>query len=208
MRPLCLLLCLLLPACGSLQNLSAKARSKRQAKQLSKLAEASTSEASSRLGEKAVGEVVYVDGDNGYALVRSRNGIPLPVDEELECRGAGNGRLKVTPERKNTFYAADILSGSPQKGDSVLALKSNLKQGPKLVPVVAASPGGNTPADTVNLDAAAIRPDQFPRSTLDEPDAPGPSSAPAPRTPNRAKPADPGNLLLPPPLPVAPESPQ
>jgi hypothetical protein len=197
-----------LPACGSLQNLSAKARSKRQAKQLNKLAEASTSEVSNRLGEKAVGEVVYVDGDNGYALVRARNGIPLPVDEELECRGTGNGRLKVTPERKNTFYAADILSGSPQKGDSVLALKSNLKQGPKLVPVVAGSASGSTPENPITLDAKSLGGIAFPRSTNDELDDSVPGSAPAPRAPNRTKPADPGDLLLPPPLPPVPESPQ
>jgi hypothetical protein len=197
MRPLVLILCLLLPACGNLQNLANKARTKRQQKQLNKLAEAATNEVSNRIGERAVGEVVYVDGDNGYALVRARNGVSLPVSEELECRGNGNGRLKVTPERKNTFYAADILSGTPQKGDPVIAVKSKTKQGPKLVPVVASAPPGSTaPANTVNLDPASIRPEDLPRTNLDEPGAapPKPASAPV-----RTQSGDPGNLLLPPP---------
>jgi hypothetical protein len=202
MRPLVLILCLLLFACGNLQNLAAKARSKRRAKALDKLGEAATQEASNRLGEKAAGEVVYVDAEGGYALVRARNGLPLPTGEELECQSPGNGRLKVTPERKNMFYAADILSGGPQKGDSVIAVKSKIKAGPKLVPIVAtAPPGSNAPANTLNVDPSSIRPEDLPHTTLDEP------RTPPRRDPARSPASDPGNLLLPPPL-APPELPQ
>lgn len=197
MRPLALILCLLLSGCGNLQNLAAKARAKRQQKQLNKLAEAATNEISGRIGERAVGEIVYVDGDNGYALVRARNGVSLPVSEELECRGGtGSGRLKVTPERKNTFYAADILSGTPQKGDPVIAMKSKTKQEPKLVPIVANAPaGGNAPPNTVSLDPGSIRPEDLPRSNLDEPG----TAVRTPAPPSSRPQPDPGNLLLPPP---------
>jgi hypothetical protein len=196
MRPLVLFLCLLLCACGNLQNIAMKARSERRAKQLKKLNEAATAEASSRLGDKAVGEVVYVDEEGGYALVRARTGLPLTASEELECQGTGNGRLRVTPERKNAFYAADIISGAPQKGDAVIALKGKIKGGPKLVPIVAnAPPGTSAPANTINVDPSSIRPEDLPHSTLDEP---GRAPATPVRPPSRPQP-DPGNLLLPPP---------
>src|SRR5262245_28503003 len=112
MRPFIFFLCLFLCGCGNLRNLAMKAKSERQAKQLKKLNEAATAEASSRLGDKAVGEVVYVDDEGGYALVRARTGLPLTTSEELECQGSGGARLRVTPERKNAFYAADIISGT------------------------------------------------------------------------------------------------
>jgi hypothetical protein len=198
MRPFALFICLLLSACGNLQNLAMKAKSERQARQLKKLNEAATAEASSRLGEKAVGEVVYVDEEGGYALVRARTGLPLKESDELECQGTGNARLKITPERKNAFYAADIVSGTPQKGDAVIAVKSKAKAGPKLVPIVAnvaAQPGTSSPANTINVDPSSIRPEDLPRTSLDEPG----HAPPAPmRVPSSVRP-DPGNLLLPPP---------
>src|SRR5690242_6090070 len=108
MRPLAILLCLLLASCGNLMNLANKARTKRQARQMEKLAEASAEEASSRQGRNAVGQIIYVDSDGGYVLVRARTGLPLAASEELESTGADKARLKVTPERNRSgCYAAD-----------------------------------------------------------------------------------------------------
>src|SRR5688572_428769 len=116
MRPLALFLCLLLTACGHLKKRGVKVRKSDRETELKKLTEASVSEASSRLGEKAVGEVIMVNPDSGFVLLRGRNGITLDEGQELLCEGSGAARLKVTPERKNNmFFAADIVSGAPQK---------------------------------------------------------------------------------------------
>jgi|GEM_PF-2142744 len=201
MRPLALLLCLLLPACGHLKKRGVKVRKSDRETELKKLTEASVSEASSRLGEKAVGEVIMVNPDSGFVLLRGRNGITLDDGQELLCEGAGAARLKVTPERKsNMFFAADIVSGTPQKGDSVVPVKGRGKPAPKLVPIVAHSlPGTSAPEGTLNLDPNAIRPEDLPRSTLDEPGDAPPSLTPALSPAN-----DPGNLLVEPPLPERP----
>ncbi len=199
MRPLLLLICLLLPACGNLHNLAVKARGKQREKELQKLAEAATSEVSSRIGEKAVGEVVYVDDAGGYVLVRARSGLALPPGQELLGQKS-SARLKITPERKNVFVAADIVSGTPEKDEPVLAVKSNAKPLPKLVPVAPSTvPGVNSPENMLNLDPASIRPEDIRPSTLDEP-----GSGPGSRMVDQAPADDPDNLLLEPPLPETP----
>ena len=203
MRPLLLLLCLLLPACGTIHNLGLKARAKQREKELKKLNVASISEASSRLGEKAAGEVILVNADSGFVLIRARNGLTLQTDQELLCQGSGTARLRVTPERKNrNLFAADIVSGTPQKGDSVIPVKGSGKPQPKLVPI-AASPltGSSAPADTLSVDPSSIRPENLPRSTLGEPEN---SVPPMIRQDPRR---DPGNLLVAPPLPEDGEKP-
>jgi hypothetical protein len=206
MRPLALLLCvLLLPACGSLYNLGQKARAKSREKELKKLTEASASEASSRLGEKAAGEVMSVDADGGYALIRARQGLVLETGQELESRGKGTARLRVTPERnsKMFFFAADIVSGIPQIGDPVTPVKGGGKPAPKLVPVVNRSlTGSSAPDHTLHVDPSAIRPENLPRTTLDDPLPPPEDATPAAPAPG----GDPGNLLEPP-LPSLPRLP-
>ncbi len=195
MRPSLLILCLLLTGCGNLYNLSMKARAKQREKELKKLSEASASEASSRLGEKAAGEVILVNADNGFVLLRARNGLTLQTGQDLQCQGSG-AKLRVTPERKNpNLFAADILSGTPQKGDPVLQLKGGNPQS-KLVPVAAASlAGSSAPANTLSVDPSSIRPENLPVSTLDEP---GHTMPPIHSSDPRR---DPGNLLVEPPLP-------
>ena len=196
MRPLLPLFCLLLPACGNLHNLGVRARAKQQEKELSRLAEAATTEVSGRLGEKAVGEVAYVDADGGYVLVRARSGLALPPAQELQCQGS-SARLKVSPERKNTFVAADIMSGIPQKGESVISVKSSAKPMPKLVPVSSGNlPGSNAPENTLYVDPSSIRPEDLPKSTLDEP-----GGSIGSRMVDQAPANDAGNLLVEPPLP-------
>ena len=196
MRPSLLILCLLLTACGNLQNLATKARAQQREKELAKLHEAAAGEASSRLGEKAAGEVILVNADSGFVLIRARNGLTLETGAELRCEGSGHGKVKVTPERKNrNLFAADIISGVPQKGDSVIPVGSGKPQ-PKLIPI-AAGPltGSSAPANTLAVDPGSIRPENLPRSTLGEPG----SAAPPITTSDFRR--DPGNLLAEPPLP-------
>jgi hypothetical protein len=200
MRPRILLpLLLLLPACGNLKNLHTKAQAERRQKELTKLAEAATSEASGRLGEKAVGEVSYVDDASGYVLIRARAGLALADGTELECRGS-DGKLRVTPERKNAFVAADIISGVPEKGDAVVVVNSTARSSLRLVPVNAppSLPGGTEPSGVVTLDSNSLRPDVLPQSTLGEP---GGVNAPNfERSPDMTPPEG-ADILLEPPLP-------
>lgn len=196
MRPLLLTLCLLVPACGNLHNLGVKARAKQRDRELQKLAEAATTEVSSRLGEKAVGEVAYVDADGGYALIQARSGLGLPPGQELVCQRSA-ARLKITAERKGSFVAADILTGVPQKGESALGAKSTARAAPKLIPVKSTSlPGSSAPENTLYVDPSSIRPEDIPKSTLDEPGASIGS-----RMVDQAPAGEGGNLLVEPPLP-------
>jgi len=76
-----------------------------------------------------------VNSDSGFVLLRGRNGVTLDAGQELLCEGSGAARLKVTPERKsNMFFAAEIVSGTPEKGDSVIPVKGRGKPAPKLAP--------------------------------------------------------------------------
>jgi hypothetical protein len=136
MRVFLLLPFLLLSSCGNLQNLAAKARAKRQQKAMEKLTETSSKEASTRLGDKALGEIAYVDAPEEFVLIRPLTGINLPANAGLETRrdGQRSALLRSTPERKNTFATADILEGNPQTGDGVFPSTAKPKPQPKPKP--------------------------------------------------------------------------
>ena len=170
MRPLTLLACLLLAACGSIRRAGEKERADARSRELKNLNVAATSEADSRLGEKAAGEIVFVDSGGGFVLVRARNGVVLAPEQELECRGKGGGRIKITPERKNVFFAADIVKGEPAVGDPVIPVKGSGGAAAKLVPIPN-QPGldGVNPANTINVDPNSIRPEDLPQTTLGDP---------------------------------------
>ena len=205
MRPriLLLTLVLLMPACGNLRNLHTKAQAERRQKQLNKLTEAASKEATGRLGEKAVGEVAYVDGDSGYVLVRARAGLALADGTTLECRGGSSAKLKITPERKNLFVAADILSGEPKKGDSVVVVAGDAKPKMKLVPIAAPQglPGGTAPQGAVTLDASTFKPELLPQSTLGAPGQFVPPNLERGSNSPDMSPPDGSDILLEPPLP-------
>ena len=196
MRPLLLLPFLLLTACGHIGHANQKARAAARERELKKLNAAATSEADNRLGEKAVGEVVRVDANGEFVLVRVRAGLVLAAEQELECRGTGGGRIKITPERKSVFVAADVLKGTPAVGDTVIPIKGTGR--PKLVPVVAqGTDASGNPANTLYLNPGDLRAEDMPNSTLSDPGAR--------RLPSLEEPAPRddvgGNLLLEPPLP-------
>lgn len=134
---------LLLAGCGNLQNLAAKARAKRQQKAMEKLTQTSSEEAAARLGEKAVGEVAYVDEAEQFILIRALTGVNLPPQSGLETR-RGSQRtalLRTTPEKKNGFIAADLVEGTPQTGDGVFPSTAKPRPKPPRRP-------GTTPART------------------------------------------------------------
>ncbi|RYD33490.1 MAG: hypothetical protein EOP86_13275, partial [Verrucomicrobiaceae bacterium] len=122
---LLLLAALMLSGCGSVRHMAAKSRQKKEKKQLEKLITTSAADASSRLGQKAVGEIAAVGEDSQYVLMRLRTGISLPANTELESRRGGTrtALLRMTPERKNIFTIADLAEGAPQAGDSLFLSK-------------------------------------------------------------------------------------
>ncbi|MDB6073982.1 MAG: hypothetical protein JWO89_1622 [Verrucomicrobiaceae bacterium] len=98
----------LLAGCHALKNLMAhkpkKEEDTKEAKQL------------------MVGTIELVNPEQRFVLIRTIAHLMLPVGTELFSRGPDGQttKLKVTPERKGTFLAADIVSGSPQSQDTVL----------------------------------------------------------------------------------------
>jgi hypothetical protein len=70
-----------------------------------------------------VGEISVLNRDAHFVLVDvSPTMSPPPPASELTARnaeGVESARLKVTPENKRPFIAADIVSGSPKRGDRV-----------------------------------------------------------------------------------------
>ncbi len=175
MRLLLLLPVLLLTACGHLAHANQKARAAARERELKKLNIAATSEADSRLGENAAGEVVRVDATGEFVLIRARNGVILAPDQELECRGKGGGRIKVTPERLRAFFAADVVNGTPEVGDAVIPVKGTGRAAPKLLPLaVQPTDGAAAPANTVFLNPGDIRPEDIRPNTLDNVNGPLP----------------------------------
>ena len=174
MRPLLFLLpaLLLLTSCGNLQNLATKARAKRQQKAMEKLTATSSEEAAARLGAKAVGEVAYVDEAEQFVLIRALTGINLPPQAALETRrdGKRTALLRATPEKKNSFLAADLLEGTPKTGDGVFpstAKPSPVKpQAPPFPPSLpSASPAA--PAPVAPEAPAGMIPELAPVDDLD-----------------------------------------
>jgi hypothetical protein len=162
----------LLAGCGNLENLNRKAREKRRLKELEKLAQTSTAEARSRLGEKAAGEIAYADSAGGFVLIRSLTGVTIPPGTELECLRDGSVAAKVTttPEKKGHYVAADVVSGSPAAGDSVVPVGGVLPPPPVPVanadgtPAAAqpAAPAGSSAANPLIVDPDTIRPEDLP----------------------------------------------
>ena len=168
-----LALALTLSSCGNLQNLATRSRAKKQQRAMDQLAATSSQEASSRLGARSLGEVAYVDDAEQFVLIRTLNGIAIPPLASLESQrhGKTTALLRSTPERKNTFAAADILEGNPQSGDAVLP--STAKPSPRKKPRTSPSPTPppapatppSAPADPAHPDEA--RPMAPPDDDLD-----------------------------------------
>ena len=163
---------LLLSSCGNLQNLAAKSRAKRQQKAMEKLTETSSEEAAARLGAKAVGEVAYVDDAEQFVLIRALTGINLPPQAALEARrdGKRTALLRATPEKKNSFLAADLLEGNPQTGDGVFPSTAKPKPVKQLPPPVPPPLPLATPINptTKPSTSAAPFPPAVPGNTIPE----------------------------------------
>ncbi|MFV1995739.1 MAG: hypothetical protein ACC661_09910 [Verrucomicrobiales bacterium] len=79
-----------------------------------------------------LGSVSYVDEAKGFVLFKSNVLEGFDTGEELEVRSvdeAVRGLLRVTPERRRQFLAADIVSGRAEVGDRVYRFVEVLDRG-------------------------------------------------------------------------------
>ncbi len=70
---------------------------------------------------RLVGVIVAVNETRGFVLIDTQASFPAPVGTALKsfANGAESGVLTVSPQAKPPFMIADIVSGTPQKGDQV-----------------------------------------------------------------------------------------
>jgi hypothetical protein len=71
-----------------------------------------------------VGEVSYVDAESGFILIRQTVGQRVAPSTALISKGTDGSitsKLMSSSATKGSFVAADILSGSPERGNAVLA---------------------------------------------------------------------------------------
>ena len=120
-------------------------------------------------GIKAIGTVEMVNPEAGFVIVHILPNSLVTPGMELTTIG-NNGqsaRLKVSPERKTIFITADIVSGEPAKGDTVLG-------GAGSATAVAATPPPVTPG------APLVSVQGIPSENLLRSAAPLPGSTPLP----------------------------
>lgn len=120
---------------------------------------------------KAIGTVEMVNPEAGFVIVHTMANVPVTAGTELTAVGSAgtSAKLKVTPERKSIFITADIISGNPTKGDTVL-------RGPG--PAPAAETTTAVPGSASTAPVAGI-----PESNLLRSAAPLPGTNPAPPLP-------------------------
>ena len=104
-----------------------------------------------------VGVIELVNADAHFVIVHLNANVPLPAGTELTSLNATGqtAKLKVTPERKNIFITADIVSGSPQKGDNVL--QGNVPAvGTATAPATAITGPANPGSSTVSISPGTM----------------------------------------------------
>lgn len=86
-------------------------------------AESAPAPALPRPQKRPIGTVHLVQPAAGFLLIQSSRTLAVAPEAELMTYDAGGrptGKLKLSPERKSGFLAADIVEGHPQVGDRVL----------------------------------------------------------------------------------------
>ena len=190
---LLLLPVLLLPACGTIRGLRAKAQLKKEAEEAKKEKDKPAEETVQPA--RPVGKVKFVHQEMGFLLIEVLSGgVRPPAGTEVEVMGLSGviAKLRISPEQKAGLITADILSGTPEIGQTVVTIAGKTA-GPK--PVSPLSPAGGTatqPSGPVEINTSAIPLDALPTTNLG---APG------------ASPMSPAGLEPPPDIPIPPARP-
>lgn len=98
--------------------------------------------------QRIVGRIASVSKAGKFVLIQKYGTGILPASALYQSRGS-DGRtaaLRPSGERVRDFFAADLLSGNPQKGDAVLAYS---------LPKTEKEPGEETPAPPDGTDTNA-----------------------------------------------------
>lgn len=124
---------------------------------------------------RAIGTVEMVNPQAGFVIVHTLSNVPVAPGTELTAVNTSgvSGKLRVSPEHKTIFITADIVSGSPSKGDTVLSGSA---------PAVAAAPAVVTPG-TPLAPVAGIPEANLLRSASPLPGTPGAQPGPPPSLP-------------------------
>jgi len=71
---------------------------------------------------RQVGTILMVNADAGFVLIDTRTGAMPEPGTALKCMrdGAETGIIAVVKERQGTHVVADIVTGSPSKGDQAI----------------------------------------------------------------------------------------
>lgn len=150
---------------------------------------------------QAVGVVEMVNPDQKYVLVRTRGRMLVNPGTELFAMDGtgGQSKLKVSPEKKQDFLIADVVSGTPHIGNVVLFKpdKSAVPPAtPPNQPVV--SPNSPPPPDlpVQPPPIAPVNPNEFTRPQNFSP-APAPMPAQTSPIPQQPLPGQPGSETIP-----------
>lgn len=76
-------------------------------------------------GKLPIGVIELVDGAGGFVLIKSSRMVAIEPESILDVVGDGGlvvAQVKLSPARKGQFLTADIISGMPVKGQSVLSI--------------------------------------------------------------------------------------
>jgi hypothetical protein len=76
--------------------------------------------------ETVLGRILVLGADNAFVVFQLEGGATAAAGEELEVRFAGAtvGKIKVSKERRSRMVAADVVSGTVEKGYEVVRLKT------------------------------------------------------------------------------------
>ena len=129
---------------------------------LETLAKAEAKQTADRMGATAVGEVSYVDEESGFILIKRSSARVIPPSTPLLSKtvtGSITARLTASPAAKGSFLVADIVSGTPERGNPILVdpdTKNAKDTTPQIIPMA------DSPAQAAN-PAAPTGPNQSAR---------------------------------------------
>lgn len=147
---------------------------------LEALAKADAKQTADRMGATAVGEVSYVDEESGFILIKRSSARVIPPSTPLLAKtftGSITARLTASPAAKGSFLAADIVSGTPERGNPILVdpeakpTKDIIPQIPPMAdsPALSAHPTARAGTNAPSRVAPKLEPILPPMEPLNEP---------------------------------------
>jgi hypothetical protein len=145
---------------GSTLNSLKLANAKKKDEALQVAAQDAPKETKTPLNSNAVGEVSYVDAESGFILIRQASGqriVPSTALLSKSSSGSITAKLMSSTATKGSFVAADILSGTPERGNPIhldpdAKTKAQDAAKPMLTPVDPSAEGSTGPRQAPKLE--------------------------------------------------------